>query len=256
MLEEYLNVDTPENVKFDFEVAGIGSRFIAGLIDTVAILVIQLLIALLFGLIIYLADFPERLTPILIAIGILLFFIVLWGYYILFEIAWNGQTPGKRQINLRTIRTDGMPAGPYEIVIRNLMRLVDILPGSYGVAIIAMFVNPQARRLGDLAAGTLVVFDQTALSLSDIQDNRRTDVVIPEMVRALPVQLIKNETAAMGESLLARFDNLSNGRQLAVQILHQMYTEMGLDAEQHVRRDPPQIEIQQICAYIQEKAAE
>ncbi|MEK7327557.1 MAG: RDD family protein, partial [Chloroflexota bacterium] len=96
----------------------------------------------------------------LVAIFGLISFAFFWGYYILFEMLWNGQSPGKRWVGLRVIRTDGTPITLTESIIRNLVRLVDFLPAYYGVGVVTMFINEQSRRLGDLAAGTLVVHDR------------------------------------------------------------------------------------------------
>jgi len=81
----------------------------------------------------------------------------LFGYYTFFELILNGQTPGKRALRLRVIRDDGTPALPLDIVVRNLVRIVDALPGVYVVGGLAAMFSAQHRRLGDMAAGTIVV---------------------------------------------------------------------------------------------------
>jgi hypothetical protein len=83
-----------------------------------------------------------------------------WGYFTLFEAFWNGRTPGKRVARIRVIQRSGRSIGLVESMARNLVRYVDQLPFFYGVGVIAMFVNKQHQRLGDLAAGTLVVRDR------------------------------------------------------------------------------------------------
>src|SRR5690606_14075457 len=102
---------------------------------------------------------------LLIALYALLNFLIFWGYYVLFEYLWNGQTPGKRLVKIRVARTDGNPAGFVEVVIRNLVRVVDFLPTGYGLGLLVMFFSPQARRLGDFAAGTLVVKERSDVDL-------------------------------------------------------------------------------------------
>jgi uncharacterized RDD family membrane protein YckC len=79
------------------------------------------------------------------------------GYFILFEIIWNGQSPGKRLVGVRVMRENGYPVRPVDSVIRNLVRIVDWLPALYGLGVMTMLVNRRSRRLGDFASGTIVV---------------------------------------------------------------------------------------------------
>lgn len=178
-LDQAYSVDTPENVTFAHEVAGIGNRFIAALIDSIFIsLALFLLNIILFvGLAVVGSNLPEQAldpdTPgwiegFLIAIYALVNFLIFWGYYIFFEYVWNGQTPGKRVVKIRVLRMDGNPVGFMEVVIRNLVRIVDFLPSGYGVGLVVMFVNGQSRRLGDFAAGTFVVRERADVPLSGL----------------------------------------------------------------------------------------
>jgi len=84
-------------------------------------------------------------------------FVITSGYFMVFEILWNGQTPGKRLVGLRVIRESGYPIRPVDAVIRNLVRIVDWLPLVYGVGVLVMLLNQRSRRLGDFASGTIVV---------------------------------------------------------------------------------------------------
>jgi len=83
-------------------------------------------------------------------------------------MAWNGQTPGKRLMRLRVLRDSGYPIGPIDTLIRNLVRLVDFLPMAYGLGVTVMLVDKRSRRLGDLAAGTIVVKERRALRATDL----------------------------------------------------------------------------------------
>lgn len=180
-LSEEYTIDTPENVTFGYEVAGIGSRFIATLIDT------TILVILLFGLHLVvivalgtLAGDPSTIESsleqpeedwiggLVIAIYALLIFAILWGYYVLFEWLWHGQTIGKRTVRIRVVRTDGAPVSFVPVAVRNLVRIVDFMPTAYAVGVVTMFCNRQSRRLGDFAAGTLVVIDQGELTLDSL----------------------------------------------------------------------------------------
>lgn len=180
MNNDFLNeahaIDTPERVTFAYEVAGIGNRFIAALVDSVllGVMLFLLNIVILVGLGILnvgsgASGAPDWIEGLLFALYALVSFIVFWGYYIFFEIVWNGQTPGKRLVGIRVLRTDGTPAHISEIVIRNLVRVVDFLPVAYGFGLVTMFFNRQARRLGDFAAGTLVIKEQATVALDSLQ---------------------------------------------------------------------------------------
>ena len=168
LLEQDYAIDTPESVTFAYEVAGIGNRFIAALIDTAilftALLLLNLFVFVLLGVLSELGvdveqldDAPSWVEGLIIALYALLNFVLIWGYYVVFELTWNGQTPGKRWANLRVVRANGNPAGFLDVVIRNLVRIVDFLPTGYGLGLTVMFLNQQARRLGDYAAGTIVI---------------------------------------------------------------------------------------------------
>ena len=87
-------------------------------------------------------------------------FLLNWGYFTLFEAFGNGRTPGKRVAKIRVIQRSGRPIGLFESLARNLIRYVDQIPVFYAVGVIVMFVTQQHQRLGDLAAGTLVVRDR------------------------------------------------------------------------------------------------
>jgi uncharacterized RDD family membrane protein YckC len=84
-------------------------------------------------------------------------FLLQWGYFTLFEAFWNGQTPGKKVLNLRVIQKSGRPIGLFESMARNLIRIIDMLPGFYAVGAACVFATRRQQRLGDMVAGTLVV---------------------------------------------------------------------------------------------------
>jgi uncharacterized RDD family membrane protein YckC len=164
-------VDTPENIEFAYEIAGIGSRLLAAIVDTLLLVLLELALAFVMGVLLQqigLLNLGDGLESGLLALWGALAFLFLWGYYLAFELLWNGQSPGKRLLGLRVIQAGGRPIGFAASAIRNLMRLVDLLPGLYGIGVLSMFIDPRARRLGDLAAGTLVVREQHALTLESL----------------------------------------------------------------------------------------
>ena len=234
--DEFLNIDTPENVVFDYEVVGIGSRFLAALIDTT---IIALLLVAANGILAYFLlrglD-GGQINSFVVALLSLVSFAFLWGYYIFFEMRWNGSSPGKRQVGIRVIRADGTPITLAESVIRNLVRLVDFLPGAYGLGLVTMFIDGKARRLGDMAANTLVVREQTAVSLESL--NKTSSPTNPVLSRApgtaereaakWPVDKLTEVDIQLAESLLQRYNDLPNGFTLANQILNRLVKRMEL----------------------------
>src|SRR5260221_3675834 len=165
---ETLDINPPENGAFGYQLAAIGSRFLATLLDTLIIALLQIVIFIVVAVIANTLDhaaLQNIFSAWAYAVIGLVAFIFYWGYYIFFEMLWNGQTPGKRWTGLRVIRADGTPITLSESLIRNLARIVDLLPFAYGVGIITMFIDKQSRRLGDLAAGTLVIHERAPISI-------------------------------------------------------------------------------------------
>jgi uncharacterized RDD family membrane protein YckC len=154
-----LIIDTPEQVHLEFVLAGVGSRFMAAFLDSLILFALLLLVALSELVWVARPLFRGSSNVWVDALATLMFFLVFWGYYIVFEIAWKGQTPGKRWAGIRVIKDTGRPINPFEAIARNLIRFVDYLPGFYGVGVVTMLLNSRNQRLGDLVAGTLVVHE-------------------------------------------------------------------------------------------------
>jgi uncharacterized RDD family membrane protein YckC len=166
MASDY-TVLTPERVRLQYDIAGIGSRGAAALVDTTLQLVsLLVLVAAAIGAFVFasrnsLTDLVGGGEGLLIGVYALALFAVTVGYYMAFEILWSGQTPGKRLVGLRVIRENGYPIRPVDAVIRNLVRAVDWLPFIYGVGVLTMLLNTRSKRLGDFASGTIVVREGT-----------------------------------------------------------------------------------------------
>lgn len=144
-------IRTPENVEFAFELGGLASRMLAWMLDFALIAGITMIFGLVLGLI------GLALGGIAIALLFVVFFVVQWFYFVILEWRFDGQTLGKRVLGLRTIDERGFRIGFFQATIRNLVRIVDFLPGLYGTGAVTALLDRQGRRLGDLAAGTLVV---------------------------------------------------------------------------------------------------
>lgn len=236
--DEMLSIETPENVAFGYNVAGIGSRFLAALIDTAVIVMLELTVFFVSSLAMSVSAIADTLGVWAAAILGLLSFAIFWGYYIFFEMLWNGQSLGKRLVGLRVIRLDGTPVTLAESVIRNLVRLIDFLPFGYGIGVVTMFINSQARRLGDLAAGSLVVHDGGEISVQSIAArqtipllNSLADQVVLDP--SLPLERIEQQDVQILEDFLSRRHQLANAQPLAAQILKRLYTKMGADVPQN-----------------------
>jgi uncharacterized RDD family membrane protein YckC len=233
---DILKIDTPENVTFDYDVAGIGSRFLAALIDTALILLAQLLligVVILMMVFIFQTDvFEGDLFSWGLAVIGIMSFIFLWGYYIFFEILWNGQTPGKRWVGLRVIRLDGTPIAASEAVIRNLVRIIDLLPSAYGIGVVTMFISSNSRRVGDLAAGTLVVHDRGVGEIGNISPLSHamvnTWVSKEDVPEGFPVEKLSQDELQIIEEFLSRRRELSNRLLLAQHILTSIVTRLEI----------------------------
>lgn len=140
-------VYTPEGVALRLPAAGPVPRAVAWLIDCAVRMAILTVVSLLLG----------ALGSAGYGLYLIAYFVVFWGYPILFEALWDGQTPGKRALALRVIAEDGAPIGWLASIVRNLLRTVDMLPIGYGVGLVASYADPWGRRLGDMVARTMVV---------------------------------------------------------------------------------------------------
>jgi uncharacterized RDD family membrane protein YckC len=174
------SVLTPERVSLDYDIAGLGSRGAAALVDTALqiglLILLWLALAIVGGLVTAgLGGGAGDDSGAALALGlglVILFlltaFLVLWGYYLVFEIVWNGQTPGKRLMGVRVIRENGYPLRASDSVIRNLVRIVDAPPFGFALGALIMLLNERGRRAGDYAAGTIVIREARLRSLADL----------------------------------------------------------------------------------------
>lgn len=146
-----LLVRTPEGIVFSQLLAGPVTRSLAWGIDVICVLMI---VTLLGGLAAIIGIISVDLAQ---AISLLLYFVVSLGYGMVLEWFWRGQTIGKRMLRLRVMDAQGLRLHFNQIVIRNLLRAVDMLPGPYLVGGLACLLSRRAQRLGDLAANTIVI---------------------------------------------------------------------------------------------------
>lgn len=178
ILDTYRAIETPEGVELQLRVAGPVVRALAWLID------------FLIRLMVYYAGLMAFTVFGNFGVGLMLIFIFLleWFYPVLFEVYRQGRTPGKQAMGIQVVNDNGTPVGWGPAMVRNLLRAVDFLPLFYGFGLLAMLMNRDFKRLGDLAAGTQVVYRQAAQVAS---------AVPPSVALAFPLPLRLDEQRAI-----------------------------------------------------------
>ncbi len=163
MQQDRVVIETPEHIRFSYELAGLGSRFLALVLDTLiqgaALLMVLILLSAINRLLNWtLPDLGEFAgLPITMVIIVFSMTLLVLAYFVVFELIWNGQTPGKRVGGMRVIRAGGGAIDLAASAIRNILRLVDSLPIFYLFGGLFAFFTRASQRIGDLAAGTIVV---------------------------------------------------------------------------------------------------
>lgn len=148
LLDTVRHVETPEGIELGLRVAGPVARALAWVADTL------IKYGVLWGLFVVLAILGEGGF----GLWLIALFLMEWLYPAFFEVYADGATPGKKALGLQVVHADGTPVGWSAALIRNLLRAVDFLPAFYGLGIVAMLSNRDFQRLGDLAAGTVVIY--------------------------------------------------------------------------------------------------
>jgi uncharacterized RDD family membrane protein YckC len=237
-------LETPENIEVEFELAGLGSRFCAMFIDTLLIGVAVfalILLSVIMGFITWpLMDLPQagRLVGwLLAAVVVIVAAIIFDGYFIFFELVMRGQTPGKSAMKVRVIRDDGTPMTINDILVRNILRIVDFLPAGYAVGAVVMFFSPLCKRLGDVAAGTIVVKEGQL----DYRANADKKYSLGSAAVAIPnSELTTEERRVLTGFLQRRVELLPQARAaLAERLAKPLYEKYGGhygDAESYVQR--------------------
>ena len=198
-------IETPENVTLTFNLAGPGSRMSAYVIDLVIRVALFLGGSFLLSAVLPILGSGLSIGGILIAL-----FLLEWCYTTLFEAFWRGQTPGKRFCGLRVLKEAGYPIGFYDSVLRNLLRVADILPFGYGAGIICMTATSRLQRIGDLVAGTIVVRDTRHRFVRHTEAFATLDPIHPTDCSG--TFAVSERTLDTIEQLLARRDRLSKRR--------------------------------------------
>lgn len=202
-MDRTLDVRTPESIAFSYELAGIGSRFLAVTIDL--LIQIAILVALVLGLAwmgfsagskpLHLAGAEKFVYNVVMGVFVFVVFMIFFGYFILFEALWNGRTPGKKALGLRVVRDGGYPVDFTASLVRNLIRVGEMIFGYYAISAVAAVFSPENKRLGDMAAGTIVVREARMAS---------PDAMLKE-IREEPVYAATAYVSGEERSLVKRF---------------------------------------------------
>lgn len=216
----------------DFKLAGIGSRFLAIAIDTL----IQAVLVVVFFIVMILLAGPifrslNGSGAWIIAIFLAFIFLVSFGYFAIFEILWNGQTPGKRVTGIRVVKDSGRPLTPGESIGRNLLRIVDQLPALYAVGIAVALTNAQNRRLGDFVAGSIVVREDSLAEIRPVWQANDVPAVMSNPVAGASA-LTTEDLVLIDTFLNRRSDLAANVRAtMAVEILRKLGPKLSLPAD-------------------------
>lgn len=196
--DDRLTITTPEGVDLSLTLAGVGSRFVAALVD----LLLQTGLLVAYNVLVGKAVGSLALA----AVGS---FLIFWGYDVFFEVLASGRTPGKRWNGLRVVRMGGEPIGFLASAIRNVLRVVDWLPFAYLVGVAAVLMTARNQRVGDVVAGTLVIRERRASRDAPHLEPRRASV--PQEALAWDTSAVSEEEVAAVRSFLERRHEIDVG---------------------------------------------
>jgi uncharacterized RDD family membrane protein YckC len=213
--DDLIEVVTPERVELSFPIAGIGSRFTAAFLDTLILGLIDILIFVFFLFVLFpLASAGSYLWTVLIAIEIVLYFVISFGYFVYYEFQRNGQTPGKRMMRIRVMKYGGLPVDLTSAMIRNLMRPVDLALFASAIGFLVIFLSKLSQRTGDYVAGTVVIHDRM-VSLQDLDKYMKKEKSSPDLYE---------------KSVLGRFRKLSDEDARLIELFMERRHEMDLES--------------------------
>jgi uncharacterized RDD family membrane protein YckC len=203
MLDSLLVVETPEGVTLSLRLAGLVPRSMAFTID------LLIRAAICFGFVRFLALLGQSGA----GLYMLVIFLLEWFYPVLFEVYFDGSTPGKRAMGIMVVESSGLPVGFQAALVRNLLRAADFLPFAYGLGLFSMLKTRYYQRLGDLAAGTVVVWRHTP----------RPYVELPVAPPMEPPQRLTLDEQLSIVTFVERLPQLSPQRQLELaDLLHEL----------------------------------
>ncbi|MCH9686200.1 MAG: RDD family protein, partial [Deltaproteobacteria bacterium] len=221
--------DSPEQVRFEYRVAGPARRGIAYLIDTLIKWVVLIVLA---GLLMLGGMQMDELTGWTFGIFVLVVFALEWGYYVVFETLMGGRSPGKKSMRLRVVKEGGYPINIVDSLLRNLLRAADFLPSFYALGTGVMVFDSRFRRLGDLVAGTMVVVEERAHMGTAV---KLQPAVTPQELATMPsTAILRPAERETLDLFVRRLDRLSPARadELAELVLPHFIDRLPPDAKQ------------------------
>ncbi|MEK6320684.1 MAG: RDD family protein [Acidobacteriota bacterium] len=237
MLDDELVIETPERVELHYVLANIGNRFLAAGIDHLIQAVAMVIIVVVAGVSNNWRLFSS-MNVWTAALTVLVVFAIYWGYFVVFETLWSGQTPGKRMMQLRVVREDGRPVRFFEVFVRNLLRLaIDFQPlPSYAIGVVSIIFSARSKRIGDFVAGTVVIKQRAteAPSLNEIIkvseiEQQRVERTTPAPFLADTRRLSEQELRAVETFLKRRFElKEPNRTALAARIAQPISIKLGI----------------------------
>ena len=192
VLDTVVTAETPEGITIELRPAGLASRCYAYVIDLLIRFAILLAVSLA----------TRFMAGLGTAVLLILWFALEWFYPVAFELSRWGTTPGKRLFGLKVVMDSGLPITPAASITRNLLRGADFLPLLYGFGCVSMLVRHDFKRLGDIAAGTLVVY----------QAQRGAKVAMSDIAPMAPVMTLSARDQAAIVALAARAPTLTRAR--------------------------------------------
>jgi uncharacterized RDD family membrane protein YckC len=232
-MDRSISVRTPESIAFSYELAGLGSRFLALAVDmALQVLLLGGIFWALFFIGTHARSVPvarsfsdSTMHSLAVAMIVAILFLVFFAYFIVFEAFWNGLTPGKKMLGIRVVRDGGYPLDLAGSFIRNLVRIGEVALAFYAVSAVAALISPENKRLGDMAAGTIVVRDSRAQSLAAIvnQANGETQ----------RISMLTDEEHALIARFIARRKGMAAQyrRQLAMRIADRVRKRVSSDLQ-------------------------
>lgn len=265
-MSDQFTVVTPENVELEYELAGIGSRFLALAVDT--------LIQMLFSAAIFsvLAQFGlselinntlkmrDLKSSVIAGLLVILSFAVSFLYFIILEVVMNGQTLGKKIFNIRVRKDHGNAPSFWDILLRNFIRLIDFLPFFYGIGLVVMFLNKKSKRLGDYAAGTVIIKElprrkikkilnqNFGLKSDGIDEAYETDHFCEYSWLNRIMTVITPQDYLMIKNLLSRQKELQNFNELSLNIIEKIRSRVAMDEPETISTGETALILKEILA--------
>lgn len=232
-----VTVVTPENVRIEYELAGFASRAGAAMIDTILQLLLYVAVLITRWQLEKIHKLPGS-TWAYALLGIA-GFVIFYGYYLFFETAWNGQTPGKRYCRLRTVKEGGLPVDLPCAATRNLVRVIDLIPGftPYLVGMICIIFSDKNKRLGDYAAGTLVVKERGEWTGDLVQSRQAVYSPSPESSCVKNIELVTAAEFEAAKRFVERMPELQPDMRehLAEKMARPLMARLGIEDDGQTR---------------------